>query len=234
LSLFIGGENGINVLGPQFTLRIGVSHEPRMENELKTNYVNSRKRFIVSRFDSERKNQSTRSLGVTVKYRTSRLLPEVKETMRRGYRIGDRIPMAKYAIVSLATGVLFGIMDGLINANPIAESVYAFYGPIRRTSVNVLAGVLIDLYYGFVLAGTFILLFRSLPGRRGWVKGVSFALLVWFFRVVMHTASEWMILEVPVVASLYSLVTGLAEMLVLGSLYGLTLKPLIQSASANG
>ncbi len=96
---------------------------------------------------------------------------------------------------------------------------------IARTSINPLAGILIDLAYGFVLAAVFLLLHKSLPGETGLAKGISFATLIWFFRVVMYTASQWVMYKVPSEALLYSLVTGLGEMLVLGVLYGLTLKP---------
>ena len=73
--------------------------------------------------------------------------------------------------------------------------------------------------------GLFLLLYESLPGETGLLKGVSFALLAWFFRVVMYAASQWMMFNVPAELLLYSLLTGLAEMLILGILYGLTLKP---------
>jgi len=43
----------------------------------------------------------------------------------------------------------------------------------------------------------------------------------------MYTASQWVMFNVPGKALLYSLVTGLGEMLILGVLYGLTLKPAI-------
>ena len=133
--------------------------------------------------------------------------------------------MVRYTIVSIISGVLFGILDGLINANPLAQRLYEVYKPIAKTSVNVPAGVVVDLVYGFVMAGVFLLLYKSLPGEAGLVKGISFALLVWFFRVVMYVATQWMTLNVPVGALLYTLVTGLGEMLILGILYGLTLKP---------
>jgi len=68
-------------------------------------------------------------------------------------------------------------------------------------------------------------LYPSIPGSTGLAKGVSFALIVWFFRVVMSVASQWMIYRVPARALLYSLATGLAEMLAIGVLYGLTLSP---------
>jgi len=131
--------------------------------------------------------------------------------------------MTRYIIVSIASGVLFGILDGLINANPIAIKLYDVYKPIAKTSVNVVVGVIIDLMYGFVLAALFLLVYPSLPGEVGLVKGVSFALMVWFFRVAMSVASQWMMFKVPLKALLYTLLAGLGEMLVLGVLYGLTL-----------
>lgn len=132
----------------------------------------------------------------------------------------------RYAIVSFVSGILFGTMDGLINANPVARSLYAVYGPIARTSINVPAGMAIDIFYGFAMAGIFLLLYASLPGESGLSKGVSFALLAWFFRVMMGAASQWMMFNLPASALLYTLFAGLAEMLVLGIVYGLTLKPL--------
>jgi hypothetical protein len=133
--------------------------------------------------------------------------------------------MIRYIIVSVVSGILFGILDGVINANPLAQRLYEVYKPIAKTSINPLAGIVIDLAYGFIMAGVFLLLYKSLPGETGLVKGVSLAVLVWFFRVVMYAASQWVMFNVPVEALLYSLVAGLGEMLILGVLYGLTLKP---------
>ena len=133
--------------------------------------------------------------------------------------------MIRYIIVSIISGILFGIMDGLINANPLAQKLYEVYKPIAKTVINVPAGIIIDLVYGFVMAGVFLLLYRSLPGETGLLKGISFALLVWFFRVVMSVISGWMMFNIPIGALLYTLITGLGEMLILGILYGLTLKP---------
>jgi hypothetical protein len=120
---------------------------------------------------------------------------------------------------------LFGVLDGLINANPFATRLFEVYKPIARTSLNFVAGMVIDLAYGFILAALFLLVYPSLPGETGFVKGVSFALIVWFLRVVMSVASQWMMYKVPVKALLYTLLAGLGEMLVLGLLYGLALHP---------
>ena len=115
----------------------------------------------------------------------------------------------RYVVVSVASGILFGVMDGLIHGNPLAQRLFEVYEPIAKTSVNVPAGVAIDLAYGFVMEGVFLLLYRSLPGKAGWMKGVSFGVLVWFFRVVMGVASQWMMFRVPAAVLAYSLVSGL-------------------------
>ena len=133
--------------------------------------------------------------------------------------------MWNYVVVSIAGGVLFGVMDGIINANPLAQRLYEAYKPIARTSINALAGMVIDLAYGFIMAGLFLLLFQSLPGASGWIKGLSFGLIAWFFRVLMSVASQWMTFRLPPAALAYTLFMGLGEMLLIGIFFGLTLHP---------
>ena len=134
--------------------------------------------------------------------------------------------MIRYIIVSISSGILFGFLDGVINANPLAQKLNDIYRPIARTTINVPVGIAIDLAYGFIMAAVFLMIFKSLPGQSGLAKGIAFALIVWFFRVVMSAASSWMMFKVPIETIFYYLSTGLVEMLILGILYGLTLKPL--------
>jgi hypothetical protein len=132
--------------------------------------------------------------------------------------------MIRYVIVSVASGLLFGILDGVLNANPLAQKLFAAYKPIARPSVNAVAGIVIDLVYGFVMAGLFLLLYAGIPGD-GWVKGMSFALIAWFFRVAMSAASQWVMFTLPLGAIVYTLFAGLLEMVVIGLVYGFCLKP---------
>ena len=132
--------------------------------------------------------------------------------------------MTRYIVVSLTSGILFGMMDGLINANPLAQKLYKVFEPITKKSINVTAGITIDIVYGFVLAGLFLMINKSIPGESGIIKGIIFGLIIWFFRVVMQTASQWMMYDIPVKALLYTFISGFVEMLVLGLFYGLTLK----------
>jgi hypothetical protein len=66
--------------------------------------------------------------------------------------------MMGYIVVSIVGGILFGVLDGVIHANPLAQRLYQVYQPIARTSIDPLAGIMIDLVYGFVMAGVFLLL----------------------------------------------------------------------------
>ena len=133
--------------------------------------------------------------------------------------------MIDYLIVGLVAGILFGGMDAAVNGNPRARQLFAVYGPIARTGINIPAGLAIDLIYGFVMAGLFLILYDGLPGGTGLLKGLSFAGIAWFFRVVMSAATTWMTFAVPIKVIAYSVLTGLGEMLVLGILFGLTLSP---------
>ncbi len=133
--------------------------------------------------------------------------------------------MWNYILISVISGIVFGVLDGIINANPLAQRLMAVYHPIARQSINMVAGILIDLVYGFVLAGLFLLLYNSLPGEYGFLKGLSFGLILWFLRVVMYAITQWMTINLRANTVLYIIVSGLIEMLILGVLYGLTLKP---------
>jgi len=131
--------------------------------------------------------------------------------------------MLRRIVVGLAAGVVFLILDGLLNANPLAQQVYAGYRPIARSSVNVLAGSLVDLAYGLILVALFVTLRHCLPGRKGLTKGVSFGLMVWFLRVVMRVAGEWVTTTLPPSAHAYSLVAGLVQMLLVAIVIALLL-----------
>ena len=135
--------------------------------------------------------------------------------------------MTVYVVVGLLSGILFAILDAVINANPLAQRLFEVYKPIARESINPVAGIAIDLLFGLIMAGSFLMLYESLPGTNGLLKGVSFALLAWFFRVIMSAASQWMMFRVPTPTLLYSVVAGLGEMLALGLLYGVALTPAV-------
>jgi hypothetical protein len=133
--------------------------------------------------------------------------------------------MLRVVVVGLGAGVAFLVSDAVLNANPLAQRLYAAYGPIARSNINALAGSLIDLAYGIILAALFVILWPSLPGETSLMKGLSFGLMVWFLRVVMRVASDWVTTTVPTETHAYTLVGGLVQILLVTALIALLLPP---------
>ncbi len=131
--------------------------------------------------------------------------------------------MMMYVVISVCSGILFGIMDAVINANPLAVKLLAVYKPIARDRMNMPLALGIDLLYGFLMAGIFILIGGSLPGGTGVMNGLLYGVMIWFFRVVMYGLSQWTMFKVKAPTLVYMLAAGLLEMEVIGLLYGFTL-----------
>lgn len=134
--------------------------------------------------------------------------------------------MVRFIVISILGGILFALLDGLINANPIAQKLMEFYRPIAKSLINVSAGVAIDLFYGFVMCGIFLLIYNSLPSGNPLIKGIVYGFIIWFFRVLMSVFSTYMTQQVPIKTLVYILLAGLVEVLIIGIFYGLTIKPL--------
>ncbi len=128
-------------------------------------------------------------------------------------------------LAGLAAGIVFLVLDGVLNANPLARQLYAVYQPIARPSVNALAGSAIDLAYGLVLALLYARLRPSLPGRTGLGQALSFGLIVWFLRVAMRVGGEWVTTAVPPSVHAYTLVAGLVQVLLVAVLIAALLPP---------
>jgi hypothetical protein len=86
--------------------------------------------------------------------------------------------MIRYLAVSIFSGAVFGVLDGLIHGNPSAQELLSEFQPIARVSVNIPIGVAIDLMYGFILAGLFLILYKSIPGKTGWTRGLNYGFIV--------------------------------------------------------
>lgn len=132
--------------------------------------------------------------------------------------------MTRFILTAVLTGLLFGIMDGLINGNPLATKLYDCYKPIAKQSINVPAGIVIDLFYGFAITAIYTVIVKALPSESGVVRGLSYGLGIWFFRVFMNVLTNWMMFDIPVKTLVYILLTGLVEMLLLGLLNGILIK----------
>jgi len=133
--------------------------------------------------------------------------------------------MLRFFIVCIANGILFGMLDGFINANPLAQKLFTVYKPIAKEGINVPLGTAIDLAYGLIMGLIFLLIHEALPGDSGIVKGLVFGAIAWFFRVFMSVMTTLMTHKVPAKTLVYVALTGLAEMLIIGLVYGAFLRP---------
>ena len=130
----------------------------------------------------------------------------------------------RYMLVSWACGILYWILDGVRNWNPFAQKLYQAYRSNVKISFNLPKSFVIYIVYGFAMTGIFLVLYKSLPGKIGIVKGISFGLIAWYFRGFTAVMSQWMLSTMPLKALSYVAITGLLEALILGILLGLTLK----------
>lgn len=128
--------------------------------------------------------------------------------------------MIRFVVASLITGIVFGILDGLINGNPLAVRLLECYKPVARQSINIPAGFIIDLLYGFIICAVFITVSPAISSGSWVIKGLLYGTAIWLFRVVMNVLSTWMMLNIPVKTLLYLLIAGLFEMLILGLVNG--------------
>ena len=131
--------------------------------------------------------------------------------------------MIRRIFVGLIAGVALLMLDGVLNANALAQRLYAVYHPIARPGVNAIAGSAIDLAYGVILVAIFVTLRPSLPGRTRLMKGLSFGVMVWFMRVVMRVAGEWVTMTVPNATHAYTLAAGLVQVLLVAAIIALLL-----------
>ena len=86
--------------------------------------------------------------------------------------------MIRFIIISLIGGLLFGIPDGLINANSLAHKFLEYYKYIAKQNINVQMGLIIDGIYGFVMYWIFLLIYISLPSENGLIKGFIYGIII--------------------------------------------------------
>jgi hypothetical protein len=93
--------------------------------------------------------------------------------------------MGTTILVGLLSGLLFAVLDMLINANPLARRLNALFLPIARRRVNPIVGLAIDLVFGLIMAVLYVQLRPALAGGSGLARGLCYGSLIWFLRVVM-------------------------------------------------
>jgi hypothetical protein len=121
-------------------------------------------------------------------------------------------------VTGLVASVLFLVLDmalgmagGWIGARLFGLSSAQPAG----LDAKIKLGLVFELINGFLLALIYALIHACLPGR-GWIKGVSYGLIVWALRVVMWAFSTYMMTDMAPAKIGITVGTGLIEVLVLG------------------
>lgn len=133
--------------------------------------------------------------------------------------------MTKFIIISVVSGLILGVIDFLFSNEDLSEGLSGFFRQFSESAREAAACIGINLALGFGMTGIFLLMKKSLPG---FVIVMGFALAVWFFRVMMFFIRQWMTFKASANDLAYVFIAGVSQMITLGILYDLTLKPLSQ------
>ena len=121
----------------------------------------------------------------------------------------------RFVIAGFVASILFLLLDAIFGmlSGIIGQQVFGIPAS-QPDSAKMTAGVLFELVNGFILALIYAVIYTALPGK-GWLKGISYALIVWGLRVVMWAFSTYMMTNMSPVLISITVVTGLIEMLVI-------------------
>jgi hypothetical protein len=112
-----------------------------------------------------------------------------------------------FLVLDMALGMLGGWIGRRLFGLPEAQPA--------GIDAKVKLGLVFELINGFLLAVIYAVIHVCLPGD-GWVKGVSYGLIVWALRVVMWAFSTYMMTEMAPATIGITVGTGLIECLILG------------------
>jgi hypothetical protein len=127
------------------------------------------------------------------------------------------VNVGRLVFAGIAASILFLILDAALGMLGGWIGARLFGLPSTQPEgieSKMAAGLVFELVNGFLLAAIYALFYRCLPGA-GWVKGLSYGLLVWGLRVVMWAFSTYMMTDMSPVAISITVGTGLVEMLVI-------------------
>jgi hypothetical protein len=126
--------------------------------------------------------------------------------------------VGRFLVAGIAASVLFMVLDmalgmagGLIGTKVFGLSAAQPPGFEKKARF----ALIFEVINGFMLALIFALIHTSLPGQ-GWVKGISYGLIVWGLRVVMWAFSTYVMTDMSPILIGINVVTGLVEVLILG------------------
>jgi len=137
-----------------------------------------------------------------------------------------QISLPRVIIGGIFIGLLLlvlGVISGFFSVEVFKLPIFVSDSTLWRHEFNPALSIFLDIIYGIVLAGLFNLLYMSIPGE-GVVKGISFGLIIWFFKVVMAMGSIRIMFNVSDKILIYWTFSGLVELAIIGSVLGIFYK----------
>jgi hypothetical protein len=126
--------------------------------------------------------------------------------------------VGRFLIAGIAASLLFLVLDmalgmtgGLVGSKFFGLSAAQPPGFEKKMRF----ALLFEVINGFMLALIYAVIHTVLPGQ-GWVKGISYGLIVWGLRVVMWAFSTYVMTNMPPTQIGINVATGLVEVLILG------------------
>lgn len=140
--------------------------------------------------------------------------------------------MFTYILVSiLAGGVMLFLEEGS-KTIPFARRWFASFSLLRRQENFRARRTIVEIAFGFVFVGFYILFYRALPLQPGLPRTFFFTLIFWIPTSVYKATSDWASFDVPADIHLYAVFVGLIKLLAVSLLFHFTLAPAgLQSVS---
>ena len=110
------------------------------------------------------------------------------------YQRRSTVNVGRLVVTGLVASVLFLVLDMALGMAGGWIGKKLFGVPSTQPAgidAKIKFGLVFELINGFLLALIYALIHTGLPGR-GWLKGVSYGLIVWVLRVVMWAFSTYM------------------------------------------
>ena len=126
--------------------------------------------------------------------------------------------VGRLLVTGLVAAVLFLVLDMALGMAGGWLGTRLFGLPSSQPAgigAKIKLGLVFELVNGFLLALIYAVIHTGLPGR-GWIRGVSYGLVVWALRVVMWAFSTYMMTDLAPATIGITVGTGLAEVLILG------------------
>jgi len=135
--------------------------------------------------------------------------------------------MVRYALISVLAGSIMLILDAVFDNSEFAKRISLPLNPIRRKNNTLARSLAVNISFGFIFAGFYLISYRSLPGLPGsFFRSLYFATIVWILSVVFKAMSQWVEFDFTGSFLLYSVLSGFIKILSINILFHYLLRPL--------